>query len=231
MRRLQIIFFLALILIGAIGAHAQAPRTYIGGGIVITKTTAEDGGKGQTFAGVDLNAAYDLRRGFQARGGIEYRRQASILNLFTGEGAFLQANSEVRYGGALVYHTPGEGSIRPFFGGGVLTTRHLFEDVSGRAGAARYSDYMYNSSVNPFFVAGAGLGKSNELSFTNYFTDTYGNTNLRGYGLDLTHTRKIAGPFHVRAGVRGKYWSYREPGYDHDQNDGEISFFVGFHFQ
>lgn len=241
MNKIQRLFFLSFVLSVAVAvavvAHAQSEqpaRTWIGGGLTFTKSTAE--GSEQIITGAHLNAAYDLRHGLQARGFGEYRRRPAIKNLFTGKSALLEANSELIYGAALVYHVPGEGSARPMVGSGVSVIRHFFRAtrqpiLTHHYGRRSGAITIYNSSVNPFIVVGSSFGRKTEATFSYYFPDTYGHSNLRGYGVDHTYTRNLVGSLHLRVGAKGKYWIYREGTENHEKKSGEVSVFVGFHFQ
>jgi hypothetical protein len=225
-------FILLLIILSAADAtHAQSEqsaRTWIGGGITFTHSTASDARR--VIVGAHLDSAYDLRHGFQGRFSGEYRRRPAIPNLFTGDDAPFRAISQLSYAGALVGHLPIEGHIRPFVGGGVSTVRHFFTraDSAHRYGA-RYS--LYNSSVNPFATIGAVLGRKSEIALSYYFPDTYSYSHLRGIGADFSHVRRISGPLHLRTGVRARYWIYREGNERYNEKAGEVSGFVGFHFQ
>jgi hypothetical protein len=226
--------FLLIILssAGAVQAQTEQPaRTWIGGGITFTHSTANDARR--VIVGAHLDAAYDLDHGFQGRFSGEYLGRPRIPNLFTGDDGVMRATSELRYEGSLVGYLPIEGDFRPFVGGGVSTTRHFFES-NGRPGAAhrygaRYG--LYNSSVNPFLMAGAGLGRKNEVTISYYFPDTYSYSRLRGLGVDFRHIRRISGRLHLQAGVRAGYWIYREGNESYNEKAGEFSGFIGFYFQ
>jgi hypothetical protein len=222
-------FYLVIILLAALAAQAQTERparTWIGGGAILTRSSDEGG---QTITGAYLDAAYDLRYGFQGRLFGEYRRRPLMGRLFTGDGHVFEAASELRYAPALVYHIPGEGSVRPLIGSGLLVTKHYFRQQPPRDGLSYRT--VYNGSQNPFITAGAGLCKSNELTFTYYFADIYSSSRLRGYGADLTHTKKLAGLLYLRIGAKGKYWLYREGVDYHERKSSEASVFVGFNVQ
>jgi hypothetical protein len=228
MTKLQLLFLLLILPItSAYGQSERPDRTWIGGGLTVTGATT-DGGK--TINGTYFEAAYDLRHNLQARGLGEYRRDAAIRNLFSAGVAPVEAKSEIRYGAGVVYHFRDEGSIRPFFGGGVSAIRQFF--CSTGQPVRNYRDYLlYNSSVNPTIVAGVGLGRNSEFVFTRFLKDTYSYSNLRGFGFDFSQARRLSGKLHLRTGVRARLWTFREGAEDYNERAGEVSGFVGFHFQ
>jgi hypothetical protein len=229
MTKLQqpIIFFLILFVTLLANAQERPTRTYAGGGIAFTGSTAESG---QTITGAYLDTAYDLRHNFQVRFGGEYRGRPGIPALFTGDYDGLLAKSEIRYGGALIYHVRGESDIRPFVGGGIFAI-HQFFTVNRRPINVEGPERIYDSSVNPTFVIGAGIGRRNEFSFTKYFHDTYGYSNLRGYGFDVSRVERVSGRLHLKIGARFRRWTYYQGLERYDERSSEFGGFVGFQFQ
>ena len=231
-RRWHFLYYLSLpVLMLALSflalAQERPVRTYAGGGVALVASTATDG---KTVAGVYVDTAYDLRYGFQARFGGEYRKGAAIPHVFTGDDDILIPASEVRYGGALVYHVGEGGKIRPFVGGGIFAA-HQFQKINPRPLAQGGPEIIYDASVNPLLLLGAGIGKRSEISFTKYFTDTYSYSGLRGYGFDFSRVQRVYGHFHFRVGARFRRWTYREGEDSYSERSNEFGGFVGFQFQ
>jgi hypothetical protein len=229
MTKLQHRMIFTILALVAITANAQErpTRTYAGGGIVFTHSTAESG---QTITGAYLDTAYDLRHSFQVRFRGEYRGRPAIPALFTGDYDGLIPRSEIRYGGALIYHVRNEGQIRPFVGGGIYVTRQFFT-VNRQPLNLEGPESIYDSAVNPTFVIGAGMGRRNEFSFTKYFHDTYGYSNLRGYGFDVSRVERVSGRLHLKIGARFRRWTYYQGLERYDERSSEFGGFVGFQFQ
>jgi hypothetical protein len=230
--RWHFLYYLSLsVLFGlvAITATAQerAARTYAGGGVAFVGSTAKDGG---AVAGVYVDTAYDLRYGFQARFGGEYRKGAVIPRLFTGADDRLLPASEIRYGGALVYHVGQDVRIRPFVGGGIFSV-HQFFAVNPRPQNQSGPDRIYDANVNSLLLVGVGIGKRAELSFTKYFTDTYSYSELRGYGFDFSRVQRVSGRLHFRVGAKVRRWTFYEGEGHYDKRAVEIGGFAGFQFQ
>lgn len=224
MKPLTMLLILLLLTVAARAQETPA-RTWAGFGFSVTKSTAQD--SGAAIAGADVRLAYDLRHGFQARGEAEYRNRPTIKHLLIGEDA-VDVTSEFRYGGALIYHFPTEWRMRPMVGGGVLVTRQFF-DFNQPPYPPGYA--VYNSAVNPNFTIGASLGRRSEIAFTKYLSDTYGYSNLRGWGVDYLRTRKVSDGMRLRSGVRFKRWTFYEGDERYDERAVEVSGFIGFHFQ
>lgn len=228
MKTLQRTFFLTIVALVTITANAQEKpaRTWIGGGFTYSHSTAENA---REITGAYLDAAYDLRHEFQARFNGVYLDDAAIRNLFTGEFGPTRAQSELRYAAALVGYLPIEPLNNVFLGGGVSTIRHFFDKAPGsyRSGGPYR---LYNSSVNPTAIVGARFGNS-EAIFSYHFPDTYSYSGLRGFGGEFSQTRKLSGYLHIRAGVKARYFHFREGNEYYGERAGEVAGFVGFQFQ
>jgi hypothetical protein len=226
MRRFVLFVFLVLLTITAT-AQERAARTYAGGGVAFIGSTAKEGG---AVAGVYADTAYDLRYGFQARFGGEYRKGAVIPRIFTGADDRLLPASEIRYGGALVYHVGRDARIRPLVGGGIFSV-HQFFSVNPRPLTQRAADYVYDANVNPLLLVGVGIGKRAELSFTKYFTDTYSYSELRGYGFDFSRVQRVSGHLYFRVGAKVRRWTFYEGEGRYSKRAVEVGGFAGFQFQ
>lgn len=197
-------------------------RTFIEGGFLVSRARAE---KARTAKGFYVDAAYDMRHGLQLRGLGEYRELASLPELFTGD-EDIQVTGEFRYGALLLYHFKSYGRVRLAGGAGVNAMRHFF-NFKGSLPHELAEYGLYNSSVNPTLAVVAGLGKSIELVGTGYLSDTYSQSNLRGWGVDFSKTHRLSERLYIKGGTKFKHWTYRAGYEDYTQSSPEFAFYVG----
>jgi hypothetical protein len=217
-----------LLIITAIGAGAQAPKTYVEIGALAIHSTAYDPSDsmrkdgGQTFLAPYVAAAYDLRHSLQARFLAEYLPKPTLNSIFTSDTDIgRRATSELRIRSSLRAGLVSEGPIRPFVEAGAERLQQFFKPTRPKTlpdplPPLAYSEYsaqegsVPTAAINPFLTFGAEIGEYHEAGFTRLFEDQATNSQLSGYRANYSYTHPLSRRISLRAGLEADFVRFRD---------------------